>query len=61
MRQRFETRAMHERIAKDIRRATWKHHSAEEKIRVVLEGQRGAYSIVELCGWERTAESLYHS
>jgi hypothetical protein len=32
MRQRSETRATPEQIVKDIRRATRKHHSAEEKI-----------------------------
>jgi transposase len=26
---------------RDIRRATRKHHSAEDKIRIVLEGLRG--------------------
>jgi transposase len=46
---------------KDIRRATRKHHSAEEKIRVVLEGLRGEYSIAELCRREGIAESLYYS
>ena len=30
-----------EQIVKDIRRATRRHFSAEEKIRVVLEGLRG--------------------
>lgn len=30
-----------EKAMKDIRRATRKHHSAEDKIRVVLEGLRG--------------------
>ena len=30
-----------ERIVKDIRRRTRKHHSAEQKIRIVLEGLRG--------------------
>ena len=45
-----ETRAMTpEQIVKDIRRATQKHYSAEEKIRIVLEGLRGDYSIAELC------------
>ena len=34
---------------KDIRRATRRHFSAEEKIRVVLEGLRGEESIAELC------------
>ena len=33
---------------KDIRRATRRHFSAEEKIRVVLEGLRGEESIAEL-------------
>ena len=38
-----------ERVVKDIRRATRRHFSAEEKIRVVLEGLRGEESIAELC------------
>jgi transposase len=46
---------------KHIRRATRKHHSAEEKIRIVLEGLRGEYSIAELCRREGIAESLYYS
>jgi hypothetical protein len=33
----------------DIRRATRRHFSAEEKIRVVLEGLRGEERIAELC------------
>jgi transposase len=62
MRQKSETRATTpEQIVKDIRRATRKHHSAEEKIRIVLEGLRGEYSIAELCRREGIAESLYHS
>ena len=50
-----------ERVVKDIRRATRKHHSAEEKIRIVLDGLRGEYSIAELCRREGIAESLYYS
>src|SRR3954466_11059723 len=61
MRQKSETRATPEQIVKDIRRATRKHHSAEEKIRVVLEGLRGEYSIAELCRREGIAESVYYS
>jgi transposase len=61
MRQKSETRATPEQIVKDIRRATRKHHSAEEKIRIVLEGLRGEYSIAELCRREGIAESLYYS
>ena len=30
-----------EKLVRDIRRATRKHHSVEEKIRIVLEGLRG--------------------
>ena len=35
---------------RDIRRATRKQYSAEEKIRIVLDGLRGEHSIAELCG-----------
>jgi transposase len=48
-----------ERVVRDIRRATRKHHSAEDKIRVVLEGLRGEDSIAALCRREGIAESLY--
>ena len=34
-----------EKVVQDIRRATRKHYSAEEKIRIVLEGLRGEDSI----------------
>ena len=34
-----------EKTVRDIRRATRRHHSAEEKIRIVLEGLRGEDSI----------------
>ena len=62
MRQKSETpKTTPEQVVKDIRRATRKHHSAEEKIRIVLEGLRGEYSIAELCRREGIAESLYHS
>ena len=50
-----------EHIIKDIRRATRKHYSAEEKIRIVLEGLRGEESIAALCRREGIAESLYYS
>jgi transposase len=48
-----------ERIVKNIRRATRKRHSSEEKIRIVLDGLRGESSIAELCRREGIAESLY--
>jgi len=50
-----------EQVVKDIRRATRKHYSAEDKIRIVLDGLRGEYSIAELCRREGIAESLYYS
>ena len=50
-----------ERIVKDIRRATRKQYSAEEKIRIVLDGLRGELSIAELCRRERIAESLCYN
>ena len=49
------------KIVRDIRRATRKHYSAEEKIRIVLDGLRGESSISELCRREGIAESLYYS
>jgi transposase len=62
MRQKSETtKTTSEQVVKNIRRATRKHHSAEEKIRIVLDGLRGEYSIAELCRREGIAESLYYS
>lgn len=50
-----------EKAVKDIRRATRKVHSAEEKIRIVLTGLSGEESIAELCRREGIAQSLYYS
>ena len=50
-----------EKVIKDIRRATRKQYSAEEKIRIVLEGLRGEESIAALCRREGIAESLYYN
>jgi hypothetical protein len=38
-----------EQVVHNIRRATRKQHSSEEKIRIVLEGLRGEDSIAALC------------
>jgi hypothetical protein len=46
-----------EEIVKGIRRATRKHYSAEDKIRIVLDGLRGEHSIAELCRRERARAS----
>jgi transposase len=50
-----------EQVVKDIRRATRRHFSAEDKIRIVLEGLRGDDSIAELCRKEGIAQSLYYT
>jgi transposase len=49
-----------EQVVKDIRRATRRQFSAEEKIRIVLEGVRGEESIAELCRREGIASSMYY-
>ena len=38
-----------EKTVRDIRRATRKHYSSEEKISIVLEGLRGEESVADLC------------
>ena len=43
-----------------IRRATRRHYSAEEKIRIVLEGLRGEDSIAELCRREGINSNVYY-
>jgi transposase len=49
-----------EQVVKQIRRATRRQFSAEEKIRIVLSGLRGADSIAELCRREGIVENLYY-
>ena len=56
--QRIPDRA--EKTVRDIRRATRRHHSAEEKIRIVLEGLRGEVSIAELCRKEGINQNIYY-
>jgi transposase len=50
-----------EQVVRDIRCAPRKHHSAEDKIRVVLGGLRGEDRIAALCRREGIAESLYYA
>ena len=50
-----------ERVVKDIRRATRRHFSAEDKIRIVIDGLRSDDSIAELCRRESIAQSLYYT
>ena len=43
-----QPKATAEQVVKDIRRATRRHYSTEDKIRIVLSGLRGEDSIAEL-------------
>ena len=62
MRQRSgRTKERAENVVRDIRRATRRRFSAEEKIRIVLGGLRGEDSIAELCRHEGIAQNLYYS
>jgi transposase len=45
---------------RQVRRATRRKFSAEEKIRIILEGLRGEESISELCRREGMAPSIYY-
>ena len=56
-----KTKKPTEQVVKDIRRATRRHFSAEDKIRIVLDGLRGEDSIAELCRREGIAQSLYYT
>ena len=49
-----------EQTVRDIRRKTRRRFSAEEKIRIVLEGLRGEDSIAELCRREGINANLYY-
>ena len=49
-----------EQVVKNIRRATRRHFSAEDKIRIVLDGLRGEDSIAELCRREGIVQNLYY-
>jgi len=49
-----------ENIVSQIKKATRRKFSAEDKIRVVLEGLRGQISITELCRKEGIAVTMYY-
>ena len=49
-----------EKTVRDIRRATRRRYSAEDKIRIVLEGLRGEDSIAELCRREGINTNVYY-
>jgi transposase len=49
-----------EKHVKDIRRNNRRKFSSEEKIRIVLDGLRGEYSMAELCRREGINANLYY-
>ena len=49
-----------ESVVREIRRQTRRKFSAEEKIRIVLEGLKGEVSISELCRREGIVSNLYY-
>ena len=49
-----------EKTVRNIRRHTRKKYSAEDKIRIVLEGLRGETTIAELCRREGINSNLYY-
>ena len=49
-----------ESVVREIRRKTRKNYSAEEKIKIVLEGLRGEESIASLCRKEGINPNLYY-
>ena len=49
-----------EKQVKDIRRETRRKFSSEGKIRIVLDGLRGEYSIAELCRGQGINNNLYY-
>ena len=57
---RKTTKSPGEKIVKDIKRATRKNYSSEEKIRIVLDGLRGEDSIAELCRCEGLSQGIYY-
>src|SRR5258706_11051376 len=49
-----------EKAVRDIRRATRRQYSAEEKVRIVIAGLRGEDGIAELCRKEGINQNLYY-
>jgi transposase len=49
-----------EATVREIRRKTRKKYSAEEKVRIVLEGLRGEEKIAELCRREGIHQNMYY-
>ena len=55
-----KTKASPESIIRDIKRRTRRKFTAEEKIRIILEGLRGEESIADLCRKEGIHPTQYY-
>jgi len=53
-------KASADKTVETIRRNSRRQYSAEEKIRIVIEGLRGEDTVAELCRREGIAQSLYY-
>jgi transposase len=51
---------MTKNVVQQIRRATRRQFTSEEKIRIVLEGLRGEISVAELCRREGISPTVYY-
>ena len=60
MKSKQDTKHEADKLVRDIKRATRRKFSAEEKIRIVLAGLRGEDSIAELCRREGLHQNLYY-
>jgi len=58
--ERSQKMAKSKDVITQIRKATRRKFSAEDKIRIVLEGLRGQQSISEICRREGIAASIYY-
>ena len=54
------SRSSTESIVREIKRNTRRHFSSEDKIRIILDGLRGEYSITEVCRREGIHASQYY-
>ena len=60
MKKRNLNKPSSEKTVRDIRRTTRRQYSAEEKIRIVLDGLRGEDSVAELCRREGINTNVYY-
>jgi transposase len=56
----MEPKSQPEDVIREIKRKTRRKYSAEEKIRIVLEGLKGEDSIAAICRREGIAPNIYY-